>query len=102
MPQHTYVESNRQPTLGAWNGAWHRTMPALQVAVFVMIGGGFTGNSAARQPEDFSIDDRAGRLHYSRRDIMKAVAQLTETAKQAGLDPRDLPRLPSLHNCGVW
>lgn len=75
---------------------------AHQVVVYVMCGGGLLGRSAAQQPIDFYIDDRCGRLPYSRREIVQAVATLATLAEAAGLDPRNLPRTPAFHNCGIF
>jgi len=73
-----------------------------QVVVYVMTGGGMLGKMAAEQPADFYIDARVGRLPYGRREIMKAVGTLKQLVVRAGLDPRALPRMPYLHNLGVF
>lgn len=72
----------------------------LQVAVYVMCGGGFLGRSAAEQPAEFYIDTRCSRLPYPRRDIMQMVATLVEVATLAGMDPKRLPEMPDFH--GGW
>ena len=79
-----------------------RPIGALQVAVYVMCGGGFLGNFAAGQPADFYIDDRCGRLPYGRKAIMQAVAVLTASATARGLNPHHMPAMPEFHNCGIF
>jgi len=77
-------------------------LAALQVAVYVMCGGGMLGAMAAEQPADFYIDSRCGRLPYPRREIMQAVECLATLAKAAGKDPHRLPQAPHFHCCGVF
>jgi len=73
-----------------------------QVAVYVMCGGGRLGHSACTDPRSFYIDDRVGRLPYSRRQIMKAVHTLAQIASTLGFE-RDLPPLPgTFHNLHVF
>ncbi len=74
----------------------------LQVAVFVMCGGGMVGRMAAEQPADFYIDSRVGALAYGKKDIYQAVEVLKVGAVKAGLNPHHLPRLPLFHNCGIF
>lgn len=71
----------------------------LQVMANTMIGGGMLGSFAMGQPADFYIDDRVGKLPYSRRDIMQVVEVLRGAALQNGLDPHHLiaPQIP-----GAW
>jgi hypothetical protein len=73
-----------------------------QVALYVMCGGGFLGHFAAEQPADFYIDDRVGRLPYSRKEIIKAAGTLTTIAKAHGLNPHNLPPMPLLHSFGIF
>jgi len=68
-------------------------VPTLQVAVYVMCGGGFIGQSAAEQPVGFYIDDRC-KVPYSRTAIYKAVKRLVNTAIAARIDPNDMPQMP--------
>ena len=75
---------------------------SLQVAVYTMAGGGMLGRLAAEQPADFYIDDRCGRLPYSRREITQAVTVLATLAKALGLDPCKMPEMPDFHCCGVF
>jgi len=75
---------------------------ALQVAVYVAVGGGVLGRSAAEQPADFYIDDRCGRLPYCRRAIMQAVSVLAVLAKAGGYDPHHMPPMPDFHACGIF
>jgi hypothetical protein len=72
-------------------------VPFLQVAVYVMCGGGFLGQMAAEQPANFYIDDRAARLPYSEQEIKAAVSVLTAMASRAGLDAHALPPRPTFH-----
>ena len=77
------------------------TIPAMQIAIYVMCGGGFLGRFAAEQPADFYIDARVGRLPYTRREIEQAAKVLTVAAQAHGLDPHHLPPMPRFHNLGV-
>ncbi len=79
-----------------------RPIGAHQIAVYVMCGGGFLGRFAAEQPADFYIDDRVGRLPYRRKEIMQAVQVLAVIAEARGLDPRKMPKMPEIHNCGIF
>lgn len=75
----------------------------LQTAVYVMCGGGHLGSFAASQPQDFYIDSRVGKLPYSKRAILQAVAVLNLYAEVLDLDKNKLPRdYMDAHNCGVW
>ena len=78
------------------------TIPAMQTAVYVMCGGGFLGRFAAEQPSDFYIDDRVGKLPYSRKQIMQAVETLVTIARANGIDPKRLPAMPNFHNMGIF
>lgn len=73
-----------------------------QIVVFVMLGGGMLGLSAAEQPADFSIDGRVGRLPFTRKEICQAVSVLITLAIKAGLNPHKMPPMPKFHNCGVF
>jgi len=83
-------------------GAAQYEVGPLQIAVYVMAGGGFLGRFAAEQPADFYIDDRCGRLPYGRKDIAQAVETLKTIAEAQGLDPHHLPAMPDFHGCGVF
>ena len=74
----------------------------LQIAVYVMSGGGFLGRHAAEHPQSFYIDDRVGRLPYLKREICQAVATLVTLAEANGLDPENLPEMLHFHNCGIF
>lgn len=74
----------------------------MQVAVYVMCGGGFLGRMAAEQPAYFYIDDRVGRLPYRKNEIEQAVKALAVIAEANGLDPHHLPEMPRFHNCGIF
>lgn len=76
---------------------------AMQVAVYVMCGGGMIGRFAATKPADFYIDDRVSRRPFGLRKIMKAVQALANAAQEEGLKPHDLeegPALVALPNMG--
>jgi len=78
------------------------SIPAHQIAVYVMCGGGFLGHFAAEQPADFYIDDRVGRLPYPKAQIRQAVETLVTLSEKAGLNPHHLDPMPSFHNCGIF
>jgi hypothetical protein len=78
------------------------SIPGMQVAVFVMCGGGFLGRFAAEQPRDFYIDARTGKFPYSKTAILQAVEALATIAEVNGLDPRHLPSMPNFHNMGIF
>ena len=77
-------------------------LKAHQTAVFVMCGGGFLGESAAKQPADFYIDPRVGTLPFPKRKILQAVKCLAVLATAAGHNPHNLPDFPRFHNCGIF
>lgn len=79
-----------------------RSVAAHQTAVFVMCGGGTLGELAAQQPADFYIDQRVGRLPFSRGAILQAVGVLATIAIKNGLDPHDMPPRPKFHACGIF
>lgn len=68
-----------------------------QVRVYCMCGGGFLGNFAATQPQDFYIDDRVSGLSYSRNQIREEVERLKDL-----IHGNEVPPLPRFHNCGVF
>jgi hypothetical protein len=90
---------DRTEVLRHW-AAMPGCVEAMQVAVYVMIGGGMLGNFAATQPAQFYIDTRCGRLRYPKRTIYRAVRDLVLIAKAAGLDPNKLPQMPRFPNMG--
>jgi hypothetical protein len=75
-------------------------IPAVQVAVYVMAGGGIRGLLAAEQPAEFHTDNT--RMPYSKRRVFSAVGTLVRLAEKAGLDPHRLPPMPRFHNLGVF
>lgn len=88
---------------GEGTGYWGaETIPHMQVAVYVMCGGGFLGRMAAEQPADFYIDSRCGKLPYKTREIEQAVQVLIIAAGAHGLDPHNMPEMPRFHNMGVF
>lgn len=80
----------------------YNKMRNLQVAVYVMAGGGFIGSSAACQPHDFYIDARSGRLPYKNRLVLQAVKVLELHLKVLGIDRGNIPAVPQFHNCGAF
>lgn len=78
------------------------SIPAMQVAVFAMCGGGWIGHMAAEQPEDFYIDDRVRGLPYPKKAILQAVETLATIARTNGLNPKHLPEMPKFHNMGIF
>jgi len=76
----------------------------MQTTVYTMCGGGLLGRLAAEQPADFYIDDRCGRLPFSRRTIENAVAILARCATLAGLNPHALTGVTTYrtHNLGAF
>ena len=78
-----------------------KEMQQLQVAAYVMCGGGFLGRSIADQPDAFYIDARCGKLPYSVREIYNVRDTLIRYRVTLNLD-----KMPPLefdsHNCGVW
>lgn len=74
-------------------------LKSLQIEVYVMCGDGMLGDFAARQPADFYIDTRVGKLPFARKDIYQAVEVLKAIAIKLGLNPHDLPRP---HIVGAW
>mgnify|MGYP001301314085 CR=1 FL=1 len=86
----------------AQSGWGAESIPSMQVAVYVMCGGGFLGRFAAEQPMDFYIDDRVGCLPYSREEIYQAVETLKTIVIANGMDPHRLLTMPSFHNMGIF
>lgn len=78
------------------------SLPAMQVAVYVMCGGGFLGRFAAEQPASFYIDDRVGHLPYKRPEILQAVKTLCTIARANNIDPAHMPEMPQFHNMGIF
>jgi hypothetical protein len=77
-------------------------IPFMQTALYVMVGGGLLGRSAAEQPLKFYIDPRVSKRPYGKNDIMKAVKHLITEAKRHGMDPNNLPAIPNFHNMEVF
>lgn len=75
---------------------------AMQVAVYVMCGGGFMGESAASRPADFYIDARITALPYKAKEILQAVKVLAFVAGLAGYDPHNMPKMTRFHNLGIF
>lgn len=78
------------------------TIRDMQIAVFVMCGGGFLGRFAAEHPAQFYIDDRVRDLPYSRNAIEYAVEVLAIIAEANGLDAKNIPSMPRFHNMGIF
>lgn len=75
-------------------------VPLMQIALFVMVRGGFLGRSYAEQPATAYTDARCGKLPYKAREVETARVHLVEVAKRAGYDPDHLPAMPSMRNMG--
>jgi hypothetical protein len=78
------------------------SVPTMQIAIYVMCGGGLIGRFAAEQPADFYIDNRVGRLPYKKAEIYQAVETLKTIAEVNGFDPHHLPSTPMFHNMGIF
>lgn len=74
----------------------------LQIAIYVACGGGMIGRMYAEQPASAYIDMRVGRLPYGIKAIENMQLSLIAMAKSRGLDPNRLPKMPDIHNCGVF
>jgi len=96
------LEFNEETKENRRHYATKETVAAMQVIVYVMCGGSLLGRFAAEQPKDFYIDDRCSRLPYPKRAIYQAVKALVQEAECVGIDPRNMPRIPDFHNCGVF
>jgi len=75
---------------------------ALQVAIYVMAGGGMIGRFAAEQPADYYHDTRTGQGAYSNRAVQQAVDVLARLAELNGLNPHKMARVPNFHYCGIF
>lgn len=64
-------------------------LQAMQVAVYVMCGGGELGLLAATQPIGFWMDEENEITIYSAADVYAAVGMLAKAAKQEGHDVDD-------------
>jgi hypothetical protein len=74
----------------------------LQTVIYVACGGGFVGRQHAEQPQSAYIDLRVGKLPYTRTEIGNMRRVLVAVAKSRGLDPDNLPKMPSFPNLGVF
>ncbi len=73
----------------------------LQVAIYVMCGGGFLGSFAVENPREFYIDDRVYGLPFSRTKIYRAVSVLTVYFDLLKIKRGDA-RKCRFHSCGVF
>lgn len=73
---------------------------SLQIAIYVMCGGGMLGKVAATQPGIFTIDTKR-RLPYSQECIRRVTTCLIAVADCLGEDPCNLD-MPPLPSCWVW
>ena len=76
-------------------------MRDLQIVVYVMVGGGLLGHSAATQPSGFYVDSRCKRRPYKLRDIKQSVQVLAVYAEVLNLK-QPLHYRSGFHNCGVF
>jgi len=74
-------------------------LKALQVSIYVMCGGGMLGRFAMSQPADFYIDDRVGKLPYSKSDIYQVVEVMKAICHHLG---KDAHHLPEINFPGCW
>jgi len=81
---------------------WKDGIGLMQVAVYVMAGGGLIGRLAAEQPADFYVDTRVSRRPYGLRDLSRAVKVLAVIADANGLNPHNMPKMPNLHNLAIF
>ena len=77
------------------------TLKFQQVMIYVMCGGGMLGSFAMRQPADFYIDSRVGRLPYPQAEIYKAIEVLKAMADYLQKDPHKLEE-PEFFGCWVF
>ena len=78
-----------------------QAMKELQVAVYVMAGGGMLGSSAAQQPSGFYVDSRCSKRPYATRKIKQATDVLHLYAEVLELkEPLEFRTL--FHHCGVF
>lgn len=75
---------------------------AMQVAMFVMCGGGRVGQLFAETPKSAAIDPRRGKLPFKVKEIYQFRDVLVQMAVEYGLDPNNLPRMPYFHAAGVF
>ena len=67
-------------------------LQVMQVAIYVMCGGGFTGGAAVRAPVQFYVDTRAsGTFPYSDADLMSAVTAYEIRARELGYNTNSMP-----------
>ena len=88
-------------------GTWHRHMTldkfkALQVAVYVMAGGGMIGRMYAEQPADAYTDTRAGRRPYRTDELESARQCMIASCHALGLDPHNVPPMTNFPGCWVF
>lgn len=74
----------------------------LQIVVYVMVGGGLLGRSAAEQPKGFYIDARIPKRPYPYKAVYQAVRVLARLAEINGMDPNKLPEMSNFPGCGVF
>ena len=67
----------------------------LQIAAYVMAGGGFIGEMAAEQPWGFYIDTRVGKRPYSTTKICNMVGCVKVFAETLGFNSTTIPKMKS-------
>lgn len=79
------------------------SIPIQQAIVYAIIGGGFVGGSATRNPQGFYLDDRRPNscLNGKKSEVYREVIKLTKLAEAQNLNPNSLPHMPNFHNMGV-
>ncbi len=75
-------------------------LPFMQVALYVMCGGGFVGRSFAEQPKSAYLDDRISKRPFKPNAIEAARLELVHVAEIAGLNPENLPTMALTSSMG--
>jgi hypothetical protein len=78
------------------------SIETVQVAIYIMAGGGLIGRFFAEQPADAYRDARAGRAPYPAKAVENMRKVLVAMAEVYGLDPHYLPPIPAFHHAGVF
>ena len=84
-----------------YNKPTMKELEHLQVMVYTMCGGGMLGDFAMRQPDDFYIDDRVGRLPYPQKDIFNVIEMIKAVCDYLKKNPRKLST-PDFYGCWVF
>lgn len=74
----------------------------LQIAIYVMCGGGLLGKLAVEDPWNFYLDDRTAKLPYKRAEILQSIEVLKVYAKVLEEDINTMPPVSQFHSCGIF